>query len=914
MPMGAHRPAATAAAFGTASECIGTVPNSLLRDPFLPPPPSSLPRGLRLLQGEAVRCMVPPGCAILSQSIGEASPIEPKGDQPLEETDAVETICLLTNYRLYFQASTFPSAMHIPHTAVARVEVGTTHCALSLRFDARRYAIFFQDYVSATTGVCTPARECCRVFCSTLLHAVDPIEGTSGIFAFEHGESIRLDPSTAAAAMAATDPMLDIQTELFDIWQSAQFPTDQDAIDAGSDGVHEETVSTATTATDNDDEDEDEDDDLEPLSLSDARRREHLLGWHGGYDIHKEMKRTRLDAPGSCWQVEAANDTFDLSPSYPPRLILPTAGLPDATRRTFHAKLAAYRTRGRFPAVTWKNPRGHHIMMRAAQPLVGFLGARGPEDEWVVRECVRGAQRECGASVPFCILDARSYAAALSNGYAGGGYEKTDNYPAGTTINFLSLPNVHAVASAHAALLRSAATVASSRNWCYAPDAIAWMQHSTDLLEAAGGNDGVVAKMVVDDACVLIHCTDGWDRTTQLAALAQIMMDPYFRTLKGLRVVIEKDWVQFGHPFHARSQHAFTARYAHAPPPVASPVFLLFLTSLRQLLLQHPTAFEYNDKLLWCLAKVAAGYGPFTDFVCDSEAQRRRLNMRQRTRSVWQWIYEHRGWFLNPTYSLRRLSADWKDDVIRPDFSSHGASLWLDYYFPSPVYCRMLEALVSDIPANDAALVGDPSLQNGSAQFHQTWLFIKRRRRRLAASAFNRWRSQCGWKTSPWTSLLSMTSLASDDYCTLTRDSKGHSDDDRLHADHHHHHHRRCNVMNEEEEGEEEEGSSSGSSRGDSSDDSTLTHVTARSGGIGRPHDIASSWVEIPHCAMDQEPTPSPPTDGVRCHWKRASGAVVLWEEDVFAPDRPPKDGQVEWDENVFGPAAAMAMAEDMVV
>ncbi|KAI9596517.1 protein-tyrosine phosphatase-like protein [Syncephalis fuscata] len=355
-------------------------------------------------------------------------------------------------------------------------------------------------------------------------------------------------------------------------------------------------------------------------------------------------------------QVESANNTFATSPSYPPLIILPTNGMDEPARNAIHAKLAAYRTRGRFPAVTWKNPRGHHVMLRSAQPLVGFLGARGPEDEWVVRECVRAAQQESGTKYPFCILDARSYAAALSNGYAGGGYEKTDNYPPGTTINFLSLPNVHAVASAHNALLRSAVTVASPRNWCHAPDAVSWLQQSSDLLEAAGGNESVVSKIVTEDACVLVHCTDGWDRTTQLAALAQIMIDPYFRTLKGLRVLIEKDWLQFGHPFHARSQHAFSARYATAPPAVASPVFLLFLTSLRQLILQHPATFEYNDKLLWCLAKVSAGYGPFTDFVCDSEAQRKRLRIRQRTKSVWQWIYHHRGWFLNPSYNLPRLS------------------------------------------------------------------------------------------------------------------------------------------------------------------------------------------------------------------------------------------------------------------
>lgn len=35
---------------------------------------------------------------------------------------------------------------------------------------------------------------------------------------------------------------------------------------------------------------------------------------------------------------------------------------------------------------------------------------------------------------------------------------------------------------------------------------------------------------------VLIHCTDGWDRTAQLSALAMLMLDPYYRTIKGLEV------------------------------------------------------------------------------------------------------------------------------------------------------------------------------------------------------------------------------------------------------------------------------------------------------------------------------------------------------------------------------------------
>jgi hypothetical protein len=82
---------------------------------------------------------------------------------------------------------------------------------------------------------------------------------------------------------------------------------------------------------------------------------------------------------------------------------------------------------------------------------------------------------------------------------------------------------------------------------------------------------------------VLVHCSDGWDRTSQLAALSQLILDSHYRTIEGFEVLIEKDFVMFGHQFKARLacgkrnglfEHDFC------------PVFLQFLDSVYQIMSQ----------------------------------------------------------------------------------------------------------------------------------------------------------------------------------------------------------------------------------------------------------------------------------------------------------------------------------------
>jgi myotubularin-related protein 6/7/8 len=77
-----------------------------------------------------------------------------------------------------------------------------------------------------------------------------------------------------------------------------------------------------------------------------------------------------------------------------------------------------------------------------------------------------------------------------------------------------------------------------------------WTKHMSNILDGTA----LIARTVgIMHSHVLIHCSDGWDRTSQLSALSQICLDPYFRTFEGFIVLVEKDWLSFGHMFRHRS-------------------------------------------------------------------------------------------------------------------------------------------------------------------------------------------------------------------------------------------------------------------------------------------------------------------------------------------------------------------------
>lgn len=77
-------------------------------------------------------------------------------------------------------------------------------------------------------------------------------------------------------------------------------------------------------------------------------------------------------------------------------------------------------------------------------------------------------------------------------------------------------------------------------SWLSALESTRWLQHLSVMLKAA---TLVCSAVEREGRPVLVHCSDGWDRTPQIVALAKVLLDPYYRTLE-----VQPCWTQFPGP------------------------------------------------------------------------------------------------------------------------------------------------------------------------------------------------------------------------------------------------------------------------------------------------------------------------------------------------------------------------------
>ncbi|XP_026323339.1 myotubularin-related protein 2 isoform X2 [Hyposmocoma kahamanoa] len=354
-------------------------------------------------------------------------------------------------------------------------------------------------------------------------------------------------------------------------------------------------------------------------------------GWHV-YEPIAELKRMGINN-NDMWRITTRiNDKYEVCDSYPSVWAVPAAADDELLR-----SVATFRSRGRIPVLAWIHPSSQATITRCSQPLVGVSRQRSRQDERYI-QLIMDANAQAHK---LFIMDARPSANAIANMAKGGGYESEDAYQNAELV-FLDIHNIHVMRESLRKLKELCFPQIDQTRWFSGIEASCWLKHIKCIL---AGAVRIVDKVENHKTSVLVHCSDGWDRTAQLTALSMLMLDPYYRTLRGFEVLIEKEWLSFGHKFQLRIGHG-DERHSDAD---RSPVFVQWVDCVWQLQQQFPTAFEFNERLLITIVDHLYSCR-FGTFLFNTERERVKEEVKSKTVSLWSYINSKQDLYLNPLY------------------------------------------------------------------------------------------------------------------------------------------------------------------------------------------------------------------------------------------------------------------------
>ncbi|CAK4919475.1 unnamed protein product [Aphanomyces euteiches] len=371
------------------------------------------------------------------------------------------------------------------------------------------------------------------------------------------------------------------------------------------------------------------------------------------------------------WRQTTVNAHYTLCPTYPRALIVPASIGDDIL-----AEAARFRSKKRVPVLTWIHPRTGAALCRSSQPKSGVLRTTSKEDRdllWAIRDAAYPAFGKAKASTLVHIVDCRPEINAKSNALAGKGHESARHYErdgnACASIAFMGIDNIHVVRSSFAQLSQALYQV-DDTTFHSTLQKSRWLEHINSILVGA---TEVASHLERGDA-VLVHCSDGWDRTSQLCALAQTMLDPYFRTIEGFAILVEKDWSSFGHQFAKRCSFPVSDE--------TSPVFQQFLDAVYQLTLQFPTHFQFNELFLSTIADAvySSWYGTFQK---NCEQEREAFLRDVPTISIWDTIRASTDMYRNPLYDSDT------DEAMRPACRVRLMQLWTSQHQKAISHMRL---------------------------------------------------------------------------------------------------------------------------------------------------------------------------------------------------------------------------------
>ena len=367
------------------------------------------------------------------------------------------------------------------------------------------------------------------------------------------------------------------------------------------------------------------------------------------------------------------NQNFAICPTYPEFLIEPKDISDEELIQT-----SKYRSKGRLPIFTYyyngnadnTNLKVTPSIWRSAQNKRGLMGNKSsPADVKLLNSISKFGGGEGKGKL--YIYDCRPKLNAFVNRVGGGGYEKEGDYD-NATLYFCEIDNIHKARKALNGIysLCLSNKINDYNNFWTSLEQTDWYQFIYLMLKYANE----ISKTLQANHSVLIHCSDGWDRTAQLSSLSQLLLDPFYRTINGFAILIEKDWLSFGHQFGLRNGFSEKEKQEQA-----SPIFLQFLDAVHQLLEQFPNAFEFNEKFLLFLARNYS-LNLYGTFLYNNEKERKEQNAKTETASVWTEIFCDLKPYLNIYYDANSVK------ILEPNYSYYNLKLWTALFMENNIY------------------------------------------------------------------------------------------------------------------------------------------------------------------------------------------------------------------------------------
>uniref|UniRef100_A0A8C1R794 Myotubularin-related protein 12 n=1 Tax=Cyprinus carpio TaxID=7962 RepID=A0A8C1R794_CYPCA len=218
----------------------------------------------------------------------------------------------------------------------------------------------------------------------------------------------------------------------------------------------------------------------------------------------------------------------------------------------------------------------------------------------------------------------------------------------------------------------------SDVKWFSSLESSGWLDIIRQCLQKAVE---VVECLEKDNTNVLITEEEGTDLCCVISSLAQIMLDPYYRTLMGFQSLVQKEWVAGCHAFLDRCNHLHQKDKEYH-----SPVFLLFLECVWQLVHQHSPAFQFSETYLTVLSD-SVHVPVFSTFLFNSSHHRESVMKAESPLAqsgplscptVWDWSVQFdskaQNFFFNPLY-LEKVKHD--RAVRKPHKPKHQRNLSL---------------------------------------------------------------------------------------------------------------------------------------------------------------------------------------------------------------------------------------------